>query len=71
LDENPYIAYLNEYKSKDPQTGVAALPKTSCDIMKCEVLRLLKLTPNGVIVPLKFEIPRAVSFLLSSFLLKL
>jgi len=61
VDEHPYIFYLNEYKSKDPQSGVALLPKTSCDVMKCEILRLLKITPSGVIVPIKFEVPRAES----------
>jgi len=57
-DEAPYLHYLNEFKSKDPQTGIAALPKQACDVKKCEVMRLLKLTPNGNVVPIRFEVPR-------------
>eukprot|EP01114_Cavostelium_apophysatum_P020730 TRINITY_DN702_c0_g1_i1.p1 TRINITY_DN702_c0_g1~~TRINITY_DN702_c0_g1_i1.p1 ORF type:complete len:406 (-),score=105.45 TRINITY_DN702_c0_g1_i1:73-1290(-) len=57
-DEAPFVFYLNEFKSKDPQTGLVALPKSSCDVMKCEVMRMLKITPNGNVVPLKFEVPR-------------
>jgi len=57
-DEDPYVHYLNEYKSKDPQSGLAALPKQMCDVMKCEVMRFLKLTPQGSVVPVRFEVPR-------------
>jgi len=57
-NEDPYIFYLSEFKSKDPQAGVAVLPKKSCDVMKCEVTRMLKLTPSGNVVPIKFEVPR-------------
>jgi len=57
-DEEPYVFLLNEFKSKDPQSGMALLPKSSCDVMKCEIDRLVKLTPQGQIVPIKFEVPR-------------
>jgi WD40 repeat protein len=57
-NEDPYIFYLNEFKSKDPQSGLAFLPKQSCDVMKCEVAKVLKLTPSGSVVPIRFEVPR-------------
>jgi len=57
-NEDPYVFFLNEFKSKDPQSGVAMLPKWCCDVMKCETTRIAKLTPQGSIVPVKFEVPR-------------
>lgn len=59
VDEEPFVFYMNEYKSKDPQSGMAMLPKSSCEVMKCEIARLVKLTPQGGIVPIRFEVPRA------------
>lgn len=51
VDTDPYIHYLNEFKSKDPQSGklqefvlshlfsgMAALPKQVNDVMKCEIM---------------------------------
>jgi len=58
VDEEPYIHFLSEYKAKDPQSGLAALSKRSCDVMKCEVMKMLKITPNGTVIPIRFEIPR-------------
>lgn len=58
VDEDPYVFHLTDYKSKNPQSGIAVLPKQSCDVMKCEVLRVLQLSPNGTVTPIKFEIPR-------------
>lgn len=57
-DEEPYVFYLNEFKSKDPQSGMALLPKSVCDVMRCEISRLAKLTPQGQIIPIRFEVPR-------------
>lgn len=61
VDEDPYIYFLNEFKSKEPQTGIALLPKRIVDVRKCEVARFLKLTPQGQIIPLRFCVPRQVS----------
>jgi len=57
-DSDPYVFALNEFKSKDPATGIAKLPKTMCNVMKCEVAKFLKLTPNGQVIPIRFEAPR-------------
>jgi len=49
---------LAEYKSKDPATGLAIMHRSQCNLMKCEVHRLLKLTPSGQAIPIRFEVPR-------------
>jgi len=49
---------LSEFKSKEPAAGMALLPKTSVNVMKCEVSRFLKLTPQGQVIPIRFEVPR-------------
>ena len=48
---------MSEFKAKDPQSGVSLLPKAN-DPTKNEIMRLAKLTPNGHIMPIKFEVPR-------------
>jgi WD40 repeat protein len=57
-NDAPVIHTLSEFKSKEPAAGMAQLPKTSCNIMACEVDRFLKLTPQGQIIPIRFEVPR-------------
>jgi len=46
-----------EFRSSVSQAGFAFLPKLSCDFMKCEIARLLKLQDNSV-VPIRFEVTR-------------
>jgi len=61
VDEDPYIHFLSEYKSKEPQAGLAPLPKSVCDVMNCEIMRVLKLgisSGNGIVSPIKFAVPR-------------
>jgi len=58
-DSDPFIFYLSEYKSNAPQSGMACMPKTALDVMRCEIMRFLKLTPQGQVIPLRFEVPRA------------
>jgi coronin-1B/1C/6 len=57
VDEAPYLHALVEHKSSKPQTGLALLPKTSVNVMECEIARFLKLSPRDV-VPLTFSVPR-------------
>jgi len=62
-DEAPHCFYLSEFSSNDPQKGISFLPKTICDTTQCEVMRVLRLTAKGVIVPISFCVPRkAVQF---------
>jgi len=42
---------------EEPCKGLTALPKASCDVMKCETMRILKLSSQRV-SELKFVIPR-------------
>jgi len=58
-DEAPYVHYLSEFKSKDPQSGMTVFPKSFNDVKKCEIFRMAKLTPSGLLVPIRFEVPRA------------
>lgn len=46
-----------EFRSSTAQAGFAMLPKRSCDVMKCEISRILKLQGTSV-VPIRFEITR-------------
>lgn len=53
---------LGEFASVDPTSGYAALPKTSCNVEKNEIFRLLKLVPSkNIVLPIRFEIPRVAS----------
>jgi len=58
VDTEPYLYFLTEFKSKDPATGIAKLPRIVCNAMKCEITRFLKLTPTGQVIPVRFEVPR-------------
>ncbi|KYR02087.1 actin binding protein [Tieghemostelium lacteum] len=58
LEVTDSLAILGEFKHNEPATGMAMLPKSSCDIMKIEVARILKLTPTGKLLPIRFEVQR-------------
>jgi coronin-7 len=57
VNEDPFMFYCGDFKTKDPQSGVTLLPKAN-DVTKNEIIRLAKITPNGHIMPVKFEVPR-------------
>jgi coronin-1B/1C/6 len=56
-DEAPYIFPLSEYKSSDPQRGLAFLPKRCLNIGECEISRVYKVHPDRV-EPISFKVPR-------------
>eukprot|EP01133_Synstelium_polycarpum_P004237 gene4237-4943_t len=56
-NETP-VTLLSEMKHNVPASGMAMLPKLSCDVMKCEVAKILKLAPNGQLIPIRFEVQR-------------
>jgi len=58
VDEDPFLLPLMEYKSKDPAAGLALMHRSATNVMKCEVNRIIKLTPQGLAIPIRFEIPR-------------
>jgi len=58
-NEGEYIYYLDEFKSTDPLQGMCTIPKRSCDIIGCEIVRILKLCKSYV-QPISFRVPRKV-----------
>jgi len=53
------LTYLSDYKSPTPASGMSMLPKKLCDPMKCEVAKCVKITSAGLIIPIRFEVPRS------------
>jgi len=56
--ENDAFEYLSEYKSADPQRGVAFLPKRGLNIHENEVMRGFKTVNDNYIEPISFIVPR-------------
>jgi len=56
-DSEPYVHYLTQYTSGNPQVGLAQLSKHACDVKKCEITRFYKATDNTV-EPLQMTVPR-------------
>lgn len=55
---SPFVYSLSQNTtSSDPLLGITSLPPSSCDIMGCEVTRLLKLAPSSI-EPIRVEVPR-------------
>ncbi|KAH3757751.1 actin binding protein [Pelomyxa schiedti] len=53
------LTLVSQFQSKDPQSSVSMLRKTSLDFMKCEVARFLKLVETKrLLVPVRFTVPR-------------
>ena len=56
--ENDKLEYLSEYKSSDPQRGVAFLPKRGVNMHENEVMRAYKTVNDSYIEPISFVVPR-------------
>jgi coronin-1B/1C/6 len=56
--ENDKFEYLSEYKSSDPQRGIAFLPKRGINLHENEVLRCFKTVNDSYIEPVSFIVPR-------------
>jgi hypothetical protein len=56
--ENDKFEYLSEYKSADPQRGVAFLPKRGVNMHENEVMRAFKTVNDSYIEPVSFIVPR-------------
>lgn len=56
--ENGKFEYLSEYKSADPQRGIAFLPKRGVDLHDNEVTRAYKTVADSYIEPISFIVPR-------------
>lgn len=57
VDEEPYIHFLDNYRSNEAQKGLTFLPKRACDTGLCEVAKALRLCRNWV-EPVSFRVPR-------------
>lgn len=56
--ENDNFEYLSEYKSADPQRGIAFLPKRGVNMHENEVMRAYKTVNDTHIEPISFIVPR-------------
>lgn len=50
--------YLSEYKSTDPQRGIAFVPKRGVNVQGNEVMRAFKTVNDAYIEPISFVVPR-------------
>ena len=58
-DKDPYIFKLNDgFRSTIPGKGYCSIPKRGLDIMGCETFRIMKVTNNEGLHPLRFIVPR-------------
>ncbi|KAF3915404.1 Coronin [Arthrobotrys entomopaga] len=55
---NDDLVPLSEYKSADPQRGVAFVPKRGVDVKENEVMRAYKTVADSYIEPISFIVPR-------------
>ncbi|XP_042127084.1 coronin-2A isoform X1 [Peromyscus maniculatus bairdii] len=57
--EKPYLSYLTEYRSYNPQKGIGIMPKRGLDVSSCEIYRFYKLiTTKSLIEPVSMIVPR-------------
>ena len=56
--EHDKFEYLSEYKSSDPQRGVAFVPKRGVNMHDNEVMRAYKTVNDSYIEPISFIVPR-------------
>ncbi|RFU31101.1 hypothetical protein B7463_g5243, partial [Scytalidium lignicola] len=56
--ENDKFEFLSEYKSGDPQRGIAFLPRRGLDVRENEVMRAYKTVNDSYIEPISFTVPR-------------
>lgn len=56
--ENDKFEYLSEYKSADPQRGMAFLPRRGINVHDNEVMRAYKTINDTYIEPVSFTVPR-------------
>lgn len=59
VDEPPYIYYLNQFISGQPQKSLGWMPKRALNVATCEIFRFYKLHATGnVVEPISFNVPR-------------
>ncbi|GBP19644.1 Coronin-2B [Eumeta japonica] len=59
VDEQPYVHFLNQFLSGNPQRGLGFMPKRGVNTSICEVFRFYKLhTSRGLCEPISMIVPR-------------
>ncbi|KAK2012903.1 WD domain-containing protein [Colletotrichum eremochloae] len=56
--ENDKFEYLSEYKSAEPQRGIAFVPRRGINVHENEVMRAYKTVNDTYIEPISFTVPR-------------
>ncbi|KAH8910133.1 DUF1900-domain-containing protein [Coniochaeta sp. PMI_546] len=56
--ENDKFEFLSEYKSGEPQRGIAFLPRRGINVHENEVMRAYKTVNDSYIEPISFTVPR-------------
>jgi len=56
--ENDKLEFLSEYKSGDPQRGIAFLPRRGINVHENEIMRAFKTVNDSYIEPVSFTVPR-------------
>ncbi|PHH62161.1 hypothetical protein CDD81_7535 [Ophiocordyceps australis] len=56
--ENDKFEFLSEYKSGDPQRGIAFLPRRGINVHENEVMRAYKTVNDSYVEPISFTVPR-------------
>lgn len=56
--EHDKFEYLSEYKSADPQRGIAFVPKRGVNLHDNEIMRAFKTVNDAYIEPISFIVPR-------------
>ncbi|EPE10134.1 actin-binding protein [Ophiostoma piceae UAMH 11346] len=56
--ENDKFEFLSEYKSADPQRGIAFLPRRGVNLHENEIMRAFKTVNDAYIEPIAFTVPR-------------
>ncbi|PNY25304.1 Coronin, partial [Tolypocladium capitatum] len=56
--ENDKFEFLSEYKSPDPQRGIAFVPRRGINVHENEVMRAYKTVNDAYVEPISFTVPR-------------
>jgi WD40 repeat protein len=65
VNSSPYLHFLAQYSDTKSQKGFCFLPKTNCDVNKCEIANSLRITRDAII-PVNFVVPRKATDIFQS-----
>jgi len=57
-DEAPYVHYLNQFLSSEPQRGIGMMPKRGVNVNLCEITRFYRFTGKGYCEVIPMTVPR-------------